>query len=100
MDEDRFVISDDVWVRMEPHLPGKEGDRGATGKDNRLFLEAVLWRVRTGLAARYGVVAWKLMESLGDSQAGRKMIHPMDGSACAHSSHRQRETALSRHELA
>jgi len=52
MDEDRFVISDDVWVRMEPHLPGKEGDRGATGKDNRLFLEAVLWRVRTGLPWR------------------------------------------------
>ena len=48
MVEERFVLTDDVWVRLEPHLPGKQGDAGATGKDNRLFLEAVLWRVRTG----------------------------------------------------
>ena len=40
------------WVRLAPHLPGKRGDAGATGKDNRLFLEAVLWRVRTGLPWR------------------------------------------------
>ena len=48
MVEERFVLTYDVWVRLEPHLPGKQGDAGATGKDNRLFLEAVLWRVRTG----------------------------------------------------
>jgi transposase len=52
MDEDRFVVTDDVWVRLEPLLPGKKGDSGATGRDNRLFLEAVLWRVRTGLPWR------------------------------------------------
>ena len=52
MDEQRFVISDDVWARLGPLLPGKQGDSGATGKDNRLFLEAVLWRVRTGLSWR------------------------------------------------
>lgn len=52
MDEQRFVISDDVWVRLRPLLPGKPGDSGATGKDNRLFLEAVLWRLRTGLPWR------------------------------------------------
>ena len=48
MDEERFVISDELWVKIAPLLPGKSGDRGATGRDNRLFLEAVLWRVRTG----------------------------------------------------
>lgn len=48
MGEQRFVLTDDVWVRLEPHLPGKQGDAGATGRDNRLFVEAVLWRVRTG----------------------------------------------------
>ena len=37
---------------LEPHLPGKKSDSGVTGKDNRLFLEAVFWRVRTGLPWR------------------------------------------------
>ncbi|PZX37007.1 transposase [Roseinatronobacter thiooxidans] len=52
MNEERFVLTDKVWVRLAPHLPGKQGEGGATGKDNRLFLEAVLWRVRTGLPWR------------------------------------------------
>lgn len=48
MNEERFVVSDVVWHRLKPHLPGKIGDAGATAKNNRLFLEAVLWWVRTG----------------------------------------------------
>ena len=48
MDEQRFVVSDVLWQRLEPLLPGKASDAGATAKDNRLFLEAVFWRVRTG----------------------------------------------------
>ncbi len=48
MNEERFVLSDQVWRRLEPHLPGKVRDSGVTAKDNRLFLEAVFWRVRTG----------------------------------------------------
>ena len=48
MNTERFVISDDVWERIAPHLPGKASDVGVTAGDNRLFLEAVLWRVRTG----------------------------------------------------
>ena len=48
MNEERFVVSDMLWRRLEPHLPSKISDAGATAKDNRLFLEAVLWRVRTG----------------------------------------------------
>ena len=49
MNEQRFVVSDILWQRLEPHLPGKVSDAGATAKDNRMFLEAVFWRVRTGL---------------------------------------------------
>ncbi len=49
---DRFVISDAAWEQVAPLLPGKVGDRGVTARDNRLFLEAVLWRVRTGLPWR------------------------------------------------
>ena len=48
MDEDRFVISDGLWEKIAPLLPGKAGDRGVTGRDNRRFMEAILWRVRTG----------------------------------------------------
>ena len=48
MNEQRFVVSDALWRRLEPDLPGKVSDAGATAKDNRLFLEAVFWRVRTG----------------------------------------------------
>ena len=48
MNEERFVVSDMLWRQLEPHLPGKISDAGATAKDNRLFLEAVLWRMRTG----------------------------------------------------
>ena len=31
---------------IEPLVPGKEGDRGRTGSDNRLFLDAILWLAR------------------------------------------------------
>jgi transposase len=43
-----MVLNDEQWERVGPLLPGKKGDRGRSGKDNRLFLEAVLWIVRTG----------------------------------------------------
>ena len=33
-------------------LPGKEGDRGRSGKNNRLFVEAVLWIARTSVPWR------------------------------------------------
>ena len=48
MNAERFVVTDRVWEKVSPHLPGKATDRGVTASDNRLFLEAVLWRVRTG----------------------------------------------------
>ncbi len=45
---DRRVLRDDQWKRIAPLLPGKVGDAGRTGADNRLFVEAVLWIVRVG----------------------------------------------------
>jgi len=44
----RFVISDASWSIIGPLLPGTSRSRGVTAKNNRLFLEAVLWRVRVG----------------------------------------------------
>lgn len=48
MNTERLVIGDEVWEKVSPHLPGKATDCGVTAADNRLFLEAVLWRARTG----------------------------------------------------
>jgi putative transposase len=44
----RKLLRDDQWERIQDLLPGKVSDPGATGKDNRLFVEAVLWIARTG----------------------------------------------------
>ena len=52
MRAERFVISDHSWQILEPLLPGSSRSRGVTAKDNRLFLEAVLWKVRVGGAWR------------------------------------------------
>src|SRR3954465_14243150 len=52
MNRERFVLSDTVWQKIEALLPGKKTGRGVTARDNRLFLEAVLWRVRAGLPWR------------------------------------------------
>jgi transposase len=44
----RRVLSDAQWVIIEPHCLGKKSDLSQTGGDPRLFMEAVLWIVRTG----------------------------------------------------
>ena len=48
LDQDRFVVGDTAWEKVASLLPGKPTDPGGRGKDNRLFFEAVLWRVRAG----------------------------------------------------
>lgn len=44
----RHEIAEEQWERIKDLLPGKDGDPGVTAKDNRLFLNAVLWIGRTG----------------------------------------------------
>ena len=44
----RKLLRDDQWERIKDLVPGKATDRGVTAKDNRLFIEAVLWIARTG----------------------------------------------------
>lgn len=44
----RLSLRDDQWERIKNHLPGKASDCGVTAKDNRGFLEAVLWINRAG----------------------------------------------------
>ncbi|WP_089290697.1 MULTISPECIES: IS5 family transposase [unclassified Azospirillum] len=45
---ERFVLTDAQWAQIEPHCLGKPTDPGRSGRNNRLFMEAVLWIVRTG----------------------------------------------------
>ena len=83
----RHDISDRVWELLEPHLPGRDGSWGGRAKDNRRFINAVFWILRTGapwrdLPADYGCwsnthrrfIRWrdkgiweKLLEELVDS---------------------------------
>ena len=55
----RYELSDEQWEKIEHILPGKEGDRGRSAKDNRNFIDGVLWILRSGarwsdLPERYG----------------------------------------------
>jgi putative transposase len=55
----RYELSDEEWERIKDLLPGKSGDVGVTAKDNRQFINAVIWIDRTGapwrdLPERYG----------------------------------------------
>src|SRR5205809_3460459 len=45
----RRAISDADWDRVEHLLPGQPGQHGGVARDNRLFLDAVLYVARTGI---------------------------------------------------
>ena len=58
----RYELSEAQWTRIAPMLPGKATDPGRTAADNRLFVNGVLWVLRSGvfwqhLPERYG--KWK-----------------------------------------
>jgi putative transposase len=58
----RYELTDAKWRLIAELLPGKADDPGRTAADNRLFVNAVLWVVRSGahwhdLPPRYG--KWK-----------------------------------------
>ncbi len=62
--EKRYELSAAQWRRIERLLPGKSGDPGRSGEDNQLFVNGVLWVLRSGahwydLPERYG--KWKTL---------------------------------------
>jgi len=62
----RYELNDAQWRRIEALLPGKAGDPGRTAADNRLFVNGVLWVLRSGahwhdLPERYG--KWKTVHT-------------------------------------
>ena len=48
----RHDLSDELWLQLKPYLPGSKGNLGRRGNDNRLLLNAVLWKLRTGVPWR------------------------------------------------
>lgn len=48
----RYALRDDQWARIAGLLPGRVGYVGGTAADNRLFVDAVLYRFRAGVAWR------------------------------------------------
>lgn len=48
----RYGLRNDQWERIKDILPGRAETVGVTAKDNRLFIEAVLYRYRAGIAWR------------------------------------------------
>ncbi len=42
----RYALRDDQWDRIKDFLPGREGHVGGTAADNRLFVDAVVYRYR------------------------------------------------------
>jgi transposase len=55
----RYELSEAQWQKIAPMLRGKAGDPGRTAVDNRLFINGVLWVLRSGarwsdLPDRYG----------------------------------------------
>jgi len=68
----RYALRDDQWERIRCYLPGQEGWVGVTAKDNRLFVEAVIYRYRAG-------IPWRdLPERFGDF----KVIHTRHSRWC------------------
>ena len=62
----RYALREDQWERIRELLPGREGHVGGTARDNRLFVEAVLYRYRAG-------IPWRDLPSrFGDF----RVIHP------------------------
>jgi transposase len=58
----RYELTDAQWQLIRELLPGKASDPGRTAANNRLFIDGVLWVLRSGahwhdLPPRYG--KWK-----------------------------------------
>lgn len=83
---DRDLLNDTQWQRIAPLLPGKLGDPGRSGDNNRLFVEAVLWLVRAGapwrdLPPRFGLwgSVWKRFRRWADKGVFERVFQELSG---------------------
>lgn len=77
----RHAICDHDWDRIKDLLPGRPGQPGVTAKDNRLFVDAVLWIAKTGapwrdLPERFGNwnSAWRRFDRWARKGVWRKVF--------------------------
>ena len=47
-----YALTDNQWNKIKDLLPGKITDPGVTAKDNRLFVNAIIYRYKTGIPWR------------------------------------------------
>jgi transposase len=80
----RHAIRDEDWDRIKDLLPGRAGQRGVTAKDNRLFIDAVLWIAKTGapwrdLPDRFGKwnSVWKRFDRWARKGVWRKVFETL-----------------------
>lgn len=66
----RYGLGDDQWDRIKDFLLGREGHVGGTAADNRLFVEAVPYRYRTGIPWRDLPERFGLGRSSGSALTG------------------------------
>ena len=83
----RHDMTDAVWERLRPHLSGVEGKRGRPAQDNRQFIDAVCWMLRTGAPWRDLPPELRRLEEhpppllplAGSGRVGRLLEAVMDG---------------------
>ena len=80
----RHELTDAQWNQIKDLLPGKEGDPGRTAADNRLFVDAVLYVLKTGipwedLPARYGKsnTVWKRFDRWCAAGVWERLAHAL-----------------------
>jgi len=44
----RWILTDRMWKKLSPLLPPERGRKSRPAKDNRLIVEGILWKIRTG----------------------------------------------------
>lgn len=74
----RYELSEKQWVRISPLIAGKASDPGRTGTDNRLFVNAVLWVIRSGthwhdLPERYGKYKGHIILRIPSAKCGMEL---------------------------
>ena len=72
----RHALRDDLWERIKDLLPVCEGHVGMTARDNRLFVESVLYRNRAG-------ILWRdLLEALWQLSGGASSPLALEPNGC------------------